>query len=545
METHNNRPEPTDSSSRSPSQITQPVAVQRPDDYETPLVVRTRRDSTLPMSGATLDRVLREVGYVPPQSVRARPAAPRLPSRPDLSSKDDGDITQPIPRTVVDRVVDLARYEDRFLQNSARIDAELAAFQEDVAYRNFDTVRHDTSFRRVFSLITAGAITINALMAGVFNRDVIKEHLGGGVVEAPESDIANDGLLPSASNAKKGGGDTPQTPGLLLKPAEGAQLQPAAIIGRTRENPIFRQILRNPDLTPQQARQSAQKAARFLNDAFLRGRAVGATVIIDSESGNFSGAILDARSLITSKHAIFPEGKPAKLTKIQSGARMKLATTWNQRAGLRYVIDADPNSDLAVVVFSQNLFPEQDAVTVSAAALQNGQPLILCASPGGVKREPKSGYIDGTQKESAKGELLIIKTNVPTSKGNSGGLVLNEKGELVGIHSEGLSDEPGSLTQVVTPEIVKNMLAHARAKLGTTSADKPVAVVPTPKKPTPYSRPATPHVRPMLGGNGSIPIRNFGPRTPDATTVGKSEKMEKQIRRPIVIDFDGAKRETR
>lgn len=445
---------------------------------------------TMQISGSALDRSLAEVGY-------------------------EREVTRRMPQSLVQSVINteaLTAIESRFHQAHYQREHEADALEEQCAYRAADASRRQSSLARITMLTTAGYLAIQALIAAyTLQRDPPEEPYGDTSVAVADADV-----VPEAPFVEK------QEERRILKPVEDVKPDLKTVVSHTRGNPIFQQILQHPELTPEQARSAAKRAAGFLSDGFLRAKAVGATVIIDSAAGNFTGTILGTRAVITSKHAAMVDGKPHPLTSIQSGPRMYLRTTWNHQASpLHYVVHADPASDLAVIVFSQDLFSAQDAVTIASDAPQKGQPLILCASPGGIKRSPKSGYIRGTEDHSGKGELLAIETNAPMEKGNSGGLVLNEKGELVGIHSLGSKHGSGSLTQLVTLETVNVMLNQAHAQLPAAVAQAlPISKPSVPRKPRVSARPGSSRV----------------------TNVSETPREEPRVRPVIILDWDKARR---
>ena len=452
---------------------------------------RAPRAQTLQMSGASIDFALAHV-----ERRTAVPAVPKVPSLPPVPRPlrarpsvvihlNDDEITQPInirkfgtylAQTPSSSVAS-QRAADRLLESWERMDRRLDALDAGTDKQS------EVAPRRVAGWVTkmvALVATANAAIYGVSHTDSLKESLSSSDVEVAEGSIVplapSDGAR-SEDLAHGSAALASHASQNVLQPADGSTLELQVVTDHVRENLIIHKILEGANLTPEQARIAAISASRFLSNDFLRGKAVGATVVIDSDAGNFTGTLLGPRSILTAKHTAIIDGKPSTLTKIQSGARMHLKPVWSQKmTELAYVVVTDPASDLAVIQFSHDLFDAHDAVKVSSDSLKKGQPLILCASPGGVKREPKSGYIDGMQVEPKKGELLVIKTNAPMQKGNSGGLVLNEKGELVGIHSMGLPSGTGSLSQTVTPDTVNALLEQARAKFGTVSDGQPIAV---------------------------------------------------------------------
>ncbi|HEV3139246.1 MAG TPA: trypsin-like peptidase domain-containing protein, partial [Vicinamibacterales bacterium] len=105
------------------------------------------------------------------------------------------------------------------------------------------------------------------------------------------------------------------------------------------------------------------------------------------------------------------------------------------------VVGTDPATDLAVVKIDARSLPtlvigDSDAVKVGDVVLAVGNPL-------GVGQTVTMGIISGKGRSTAVGDGSyedFLQTDAPINHGNSGGALVNTRGELVGINSQILSN---------------------------------------------------------------------------------------------------------
>lgn len=110
------------------------------------------------------------------------------------------------------------------------------------------------------------------------------------------------------------------------------------------------------------------------------------------------------------------------------------------------VVGSDAPSDLAVLKISAGGLPvlelgNSDAVRVGDVCLAVGNPL-------GVGETVTSGIISAKQRTTglSSGSFEdFLQTDAPINKGNSGGALVNTRGELIGINSQILSSTGGSI----------------------------------------------------------------------------------------------------
>lgn len=147
-------------------------------------------------------------------------------------------------------------------------------------------------------------------------------------------------------------------------------------------------------------------------------------------TGSATGIIVDASgSVLTSQHAVvdaevvfieLADGRRFPVTEIRSDARSDLALLHIRDAGTL------PEARLG----------ESERVEV-------GDWVIAAGDSFGLGFSANPGTVSAKQRELAGEEVLLLQTNAPSNPGNSGGPLLNLRGEVVGICEGGYSVQGG------------------------------------------------------------------------------------------------------
>ncbi len=157
----------------------------------------------------------------------------------------------------------------------------------------------------------------------------------------------------------------------------------------------------------------------------------------ETEKGNGSGSVIDAQGhILTNFHVV--EGS-TKLTVSFGGEKNYTAK----------VIGGDPDTDLAVI----KIEPAADKLTVvplgDSDQLEVGQKVLAIGNPFGLDRTLTTGVISGLQRpiRARNGRPIegAIQTDASINPGNSGGPLLDKFGRMIGINSQILSPQGGSV----------------------------------------------------------------------------------------------------
>jgi serine protease DegQ len=133
----------------------------------------------------------------------------------------------------------------------------------------------------------------------------------------------------------------------------------------------------------------------------------------------------------------------------------------------------DPTTDLAVVeVDRQDLKP----ATFQRALPQVGEPAIAIGSPLGFENTVTAGIISGLHREipgsaqqGIRSLVDLIQTDAAISPGNSGGALVNGRGEVVGISDAYIPPSAGAVSigfaipAATTVDVVGDLLRTGRA----------------------------------------------------------------------------------
>ncbi len=158
----------------------------------------------------------------------------------------------------------------------------------------------------------------------------------------------------------------------------------------------------------------------------------------ETEKGNGSGSVIDAQGhILTNFHVV--EGAATKLTVSFGGGK-------NYPAKL---VGGDPDTDLAVI----QIDPGTDKLTIvplgDSDQLDVGQKVLAIGNPFGLDRTLTTGVISGLQRpiRARNGRPIegAIQTDASINPGNSGGPLLDKFGRMIGINSQILSPQGGSV----------------------------------------------------------------------------------------------------
>ena len=176
---------------------------------------------------------------------------------------------------------------------------------------------------------------------------------------------------------------------------------------------------------PAFAHSSTEAGAGTIAD--VAERAVDSVVNIAASNGQGgSGVIVSSDGLvITNNHVI-------------RGARKIQVTTADGRELKATVIGQDRASDLAVLRLEGEVKDLSPMVIGDSKALRLGEIVLAIGNPLGIGQTVTMGIV------SAKDRQGFLQTDAAINMGNSGGALVNLKGELVGINSFILSKTGGS-----------------------------------------------------------------------------------------------------
>jgi hypothetical protein len=161
------------------------------------------------------------------------------------------------------------------------------------------------------------------------------------------------------------------------------------------------------------------------------------------------------------------------------------------------VLDVDRRKDIALLkIKAVDLQPLRIG---SFRAVQIGDTVYSVSNPLGVFNNTFSeGIVSGVRQLDG---YRMLQITAPISHGSSGGPLLNNKGEVIGITSD--SAEAGQNLNFAVP------IDYARGMLASPSPPRPLASVYDPEPPSP-AQPAPPPSTPEPGPSGQVPRNKAG-----------------------------------
>jgi serine peptidase DegS len=167
---------------------------------------------------------------------------------------------------------------------------------------------------------------------------------------------------------------------------------------------------------------------------------------------------------------------------VVSGVTNARVALWDGRRAPAQLVGSDPESDLAVLKINSEGLPV--APIAESTRVQVGDVVLAIGNALGLSHTVTMGIVSATGRNSVSplGFQDFIQTDAAINAGNSGGALINTKGELIGINSRNLSTIPGAenigfaipvtIAQKVMQEIIEYGTVQ-RGWLGATATDMP------------------------------------------------------------------------
>lgn len=145
--------------------------------------------------------------------------------------------------------------------------------------------------------------------------------------------------------------------------------------------------------------------------------------IPNQELGSGSGIIYSEDGYIITNYHVIEDATSVMIT-------LSDGTEYDAR-----IIGSDSSSDLAVLKVEAANLPAADFG--DSAALQIGEMVVAIGNPLGYENTVTDGIVSGLNRQLTDyiDSATLIQTNATINSGNSGGALVNSKGEVVGINS--------------------------------------------------------------------------------------------------------------
>lgn len=173
-----------------------------------------------------------------------------------------------------------------------------------------------------------------------------------------------------------------------------------------------------------------------------------------SSTGGGSGVILDKEGhILTNNHVVtLASSNAASTIEVRlSDGTVRTAT----------VVGLDSAADLAVLKISPSGLDLQPITWGDSSKLVSGEAVVALGAPYRRSESVTAGVVSNVnrvQPADSKGQNYIpmIQVDVPINHGNSGGPLVNLKGELVGINAQGQASQDGGTADGMAFSITSN-----------------------------------------------------------------------------------------
>ena len=170
---------------------------------------------------------------------------------------------------------------------------------------------------------------------------------------------------------------------------------------------------------------------------------IKATTAQGGDSG--TGIVLNEEGLILTNDHVISEGTSLTVSPGKSSNLTRTAT----------VVGADPNQDLALIKVDPSGLGLKALKLVSSSSVEVGDPVYAIGNPYGLNETLTRGIVSalGREIQAPDGSPIkdAIQTDAALNPGNSGGPLLDEQGDVIGVNSQIASDaasaegsQPGS-----------------------------------------------------------------------------------------------------
>jgi S1-C subfamily serine protease len=175
-----------------------------------------------------------------------------------------------------------------------------------------------------------------------------------------------------------------------------------------------------------------------------------------------SGFVIDrAGHIVTNYHVV------------EDAERVEVNFSGDDRVRAR-IVGTDPSTDIAVLEIDAQARALTPLPLGSSDAVRVGDSVVAIGNPFGLERTVTAGIVSALQREiTAPNGFTIdkaIQTDAPINHGNSGGPLLNSRGQVIGVNSQIESDSGGNVgIGFAVPidtvkEVVSQIIQHGKVE---------------------------------------------------------------------------------
>ena len=168
-------------------------------------------------------------------------------------------------------------------------------------------------------------------------------------------------------------------------------------------------------------------------------RAASGVVQITSTSGNIGGAAGQQQAL-GSGFVVDKAGHIVTNYHVIEGADEIRVSFSNQDTVEAQLVGSDPSTDLAVLQVERRASALTPLPLGDSDKVEVGDPVVAIGNPFGLDRTATSGIVSALQRLITLPNRFtidhVIQTDAPINHGNSGGPLLNSRGQVIGVNTQ-------------------------------------------------------------------------------------------------------------
>jgi serine protease Do len=168
---------------------------------------------------------------------------------------------------------------------------------------------------------------------------------------------------------------------------------------------------------------------------------------------------------------VSPDGYIVTNAHVVDGASEVSVKLTDRREFTAKVVGVDKRTDIAVIKIDAKNLPALDLA--ANPEVKRGEWVIAIGSPFGFENSVSAGVVSGVHRALPNGQMVpFIQTDVAVNPGNSGGPLLNAKGQVVGVNSQIYSRSGGymglsfAIPADVAVKVADQLKTHGKVELG-------------------------------------------------------------------------------
>jgi S1-C subfamily serine protease len=218
---------------------------------------------------------------------------------------------------------------------------------------------------------------------------------------------------------------------------------------------------------PTSAQPTPAGGAMSVNEIYERA-APGVVQINSTSTVSVSGVPAGDQQALGSGFVVDKSGHIVTNFHVVQGADEIRVSFSNQDTVEARVVGTDPSTDLAVLRVDVSANALTPLPLGNSDKVEVGDPVVAIGNPFGLDRTATAGIVSGVQRLiTAPNQFAIdhvIQTDAPINKGNSGGPLLNTRGQVIGVNTQietgGISTGNVGIGFAVPADTVKNVVGQ-------------------------------------------------------------------------------------